>query len=160
MKIKRSTAVLILEISIIYLLSITSSIVFWNNAESGLRVVSWITNIIYLFSIYKIYKRDNDYLDFGIIFLTLLFLFCNGQFLLYSFGVTENELSIFKYNYNDLMKCETYFLFSYLSISLPFIVRKKSSKKEYNNETNVSALDKSIKTFAIILIIIFSIPFL
>ncbi len=157
MKVKKRKILILYKYLLLLIIYIALLNILNFSYSKMIFLTSWLSNISFINIIYDIYKKDHNYMDLGIIFLSLIFLFCNGQFFLYSFGVSTTKLSIFKYSLSDLYTASSYFLYSFNLISLPFII--KSSGCECVSK-NSNELDNSIKKFSFLCLIVFSFPFL
>ena len=148
-----------------YLVLFVFLVVFFNFYtkidERSIFIVSWFSNIIFVNIFLDIYKKCKNYMDFGIVFLTIVILFCNGQMLLYSFGVPYSDLSIFKYSFSKVYFAAKYFLYSFLMFGLAFVLNTNNKSAERKTiETTCSSVDIAIKKFSYFCLIIFSFPFL
>ena len=80
--------------------------------EKNLLILGWITNILFFWNIYSVFKLKKDILNFNIIFLVFFFLFCNGQIFLYTLGVPVKQLSVLKISTGqEIIKEIVYFYF-------------------------------------------------
>lgn len=128
------------------------------NYEKNLFIMSWVINILFLFSIYTIYKLKKNILDFNIIFLVFLFLFCNGQVFLYSLGIPLKDLIVLKVSTsNEVIISVIYFYYFMLLFQIGFCFKSKFTNSSLN--VNDDLMIKAIRIFSICLLSLSSIPF-
>ncbi|MGN1310300.1 MAG: O-antigen polysaccharide polymerase Wzy [Clostridia bacterium] len=129
------------------------------NYEKNLFILGWIINVLFLWDIYSIYKIKRNILDFNIIFLIFLFVFCNGQTFLYTLGVPIKKLSVIKIASSyQIMKEIIYFYFSLLFFQIGSMLCINSNNDNIE-DINDNIFKKSIKIFAYMLAIISVIPY-
>lgn len=119
-------------IFVVYLLiGLISKFNYFNDINHKLIMISCITNICFIWCVYSIYKIKKNIFDFNIIFLTFLFLFCNGQLFLYSLGVRPDKMSVFILSSREsIYNAGIYFCYSLLFFQLGTLL---SIKKINNN---------------------------
>jgi len=133
------------------------------DSTSELMLYAWISNITFFCGIYYIYKIKNNLMDYSIIFLVFLFLFCNGQVFLYSLGTKIDDLLIFKIcTINEILDAEKYFCFSIQMFIVGEIALIKGENIKINEISyKISTIYmESMELVGIIMICISIIPFL
>lgn len=123
------------------------------NFDKNLFIIGWLINIYFVWSIYSIYKMKKHILDFSIVFLLFIFLFCNGQVFLYTLGVDIKQLSVLKISTEyEIIKATIYFYLSLIFYQNGALVCIKKSKNSEIKEVDY-LYKKAIKICAVMLII-------
>lgn len=131
------------------------------NWEKNLFVLGWITNILFLWNVYSVFKVKKDILNFNIIFLTFFFLFCNGQVFLYTLGVPIKQLSVLRISTGqEIMKEIVYFYFSFLFFQIGSMACVRGNEEEKGEQIEDKSFRKAIKICAFIMLIVSSIPYM
>lgn len=108
---------------------------------------------VYAFAHYKIVRR---FMNFGLIFTTMLFLFCFGQFFLYGLGIeyeyfflNDYYSSLFKHNQFYVLYGEVVSILSIGTFQLAMLLSAK--RKDKRNSKKTSIKNRSLKAVAQIL---------
>lgn len=109
--------------------------------NKNLMIEAWIANISYVVLCICLYILNKNILNPSIIFMTFIFIFCNGQIFLYSLGLDTTNFFVFNSNTEDeILKALTYFIFSFLIMGEGLIIVSKQESEKYNvsKEFNLS----------------------
>ena len=130
------------------------------NMKKNLFILGWIINLLFIWNIYSIYKMKKDILDFNIIFLTFIFLFCNGQIFLYTLGIPIKNLEVLRISTNEeIIKEAIYFYFSLLFFQIGSMLCSNNKKMQMEKLEDEYFI-KSIKICAFIMLMISILPYL
>ena len=126
---------------------------------SSIMIVAWITNIFYFIFVSIIYKVKKNILDFNIIFLVFIFLFCFGQVFLYSLGISPTKLYLFNWFGEKLvLKASIYFLLFSVFYMIGVYLNLNYDNMKIKT-TNDEFLNFAIRRFAYFLLVISIVPF-
>lgn len=155
---------------IIYLIILLlSSLLFWvspidyliETFDTSFIFVSWTINILFIFNLFITYKRTKNILDFNNVFLLFLFLFCNGQTFLYSMGVLETDLTVFKVTTeSEIVHAAIYFYFSMIFFQIGTLFTPTESSDKYLKNIDDPKLISAIKKTGFILMTVSIFPYL
>lgn len=136
--------------SIIAILLIFFVFIYVNNADVtmvSLRILTAMGLIILVYSIVSLYIVNGTMFDYQIIFIILIYLFCNGQSFLLLFNVQDPNNSVFNVsNLQSIFVAQTYFtycLIAYVAGSVFLIShfgKDKTSKITYLKKNYQEAL--------------------
>lgn len=143
------------------LIGLISKLYYFEDINHRLIMLSWITNICFIWCVYSIYRIKKNIFDFSIVFLTFLFLFCNGQLFLYSLGVETDKMSVFILSSREsIYNAGIYFCYSLLFFQLGTLLSIGNAKESDSTDTKMSEIFlRATKTIAIVLTVFTSIFF-
>ena len=146
-------------ITVFYTLFTLIIIAIWlviGNSKS-LMIEAWIANISYIVLCGCLYILNKNILNPSIIFMTFIFIFCNGQIFLYSLGIDATDFFVFTSNTeNEILRALTYFIFSFLIMGEGLII---VSRKETENYKVSKDFNMSIRYIGYVLCILSIIPY-
>lgn len=120
----------------------------------NLMPIAWTANIIYILYVAYSFYIQKEILSFDIIFMSFIFLFCNGQVLLYSLGINmEKSLVFYSNSTEEIMRATVYFLLSFSLMGLGMLATLKEKEKE-EEYVCTDDFNKAIKNIAIILFVV------
>ena len=124
-----------------------------SNENLSLKAISWVNNILFLISLYEIYKVKGTIFDYSTVFSVFLFIFSTGQVILYSLGIDTSQMNVFKNaSLNEIISATTFFIITYQFYIIGIIAfTKKENKTDYKKIEN-GKLISSIKIVATIMI--------
>lgn len=141
----------------IWLLTVCMFLYFYPDCD--LMILAWIANISYIILILNIYLVKKDFFDFSIIFMTFIFLFCNGQIFLYSLGINMEKRLVFVDNtQREIIRATNYFILSFLFMGLGILIVNKN--KPDTNEKVSDEFNNAIKYVAFLFLIVSIVPYL
>ncbi len=124
----------------------------------NLEFVAWIANITYIVLFICIFSLKKDILESSIVFMTFIFLFCNGEVFLYSLGIDMDSYIVFWNNTTEeIIRATIYFTLSFLVMGegIIFTLReKKEDEVEISKEFN-----STIRLIGYLLAIISIVPY-
>lgn len=147
------------KIILFYTLFILIIITLWlaMGSNKNLMVEAWIANLSYIVLCICLYKLNKNILNPSIIFMTFIFVFCNGQVFLYSLGIDVREFLVFISNTEDeIIRALTYFIFSFLIMGEGLLL---VSKKEEENFKVSKDFNLSIRYIGYLLCIVSILPY-
>lgn len=120
----------------------------------SLEVISWVNNILFLISLYEIYKVKGTIFDYSTVFSIFFFLFSTGQVVLFSFGIDTSEMNVFRSStIEEIINATLFFIISYQFYIIGIIAfTKKENKVDYQRieKEKIISVIKIIATFMII----------
>lgn len=124
----------------------------------NLKFIAWIANITYIVLIICIFSLKKDILEPSLVFMTFIFLFCNGEVFLYSLGINMDSYIVFWNNTADeIIRATIYFVLSFLIMGEGIILtlkEKNEDKVEISKEFN-----STIRLIGYLLAIISIVPY-
>lgn len=128
------------------------------DTKQNLEFIAWTANITYLMLFICIFYLKKDILESSIVFMTFIFLFCNGEVFLYSLGINMDSYIVFWDNTaEEIIRATMYFELSFLIMGEGIILalkEKNEEKVEVNNEFN-----SAIRLIGSLLAIISAFPY-
>lgn len=151
---------------IVFIISVLLiAIIIENNdiytTDKYIKIVGWFSNVIFLWDIFAMYRIKHNILDFSIVFFLFFFLFCNGQIMLYTFGMEPAKMLLFQTATKlEILDAAIYFLLSMvlfcMGAMVPIIRNKEMS---IVNEIDQPELISAIRDIGLLLFVVSVIPY-
>lgn len=150
---KKTNVVMIYTIIMIFILIFLPSV-----EKINLMSIAWIANISYIILFLCIFKLTKNILDPSIVFMTFIFLFCNGEVFLHSLGIDMSRYIVFWGNSTEeIIRVTYYFALSFLIMGEGILL---TAREENQEKVEISKeLNNSIRIIGYLIAIVSIVPY-